>query len=193
MFLFWQMSKTSHVDGGDLAGCVFARVSYHIQIDSAVITGSSGFSVATAQLESVQPTARRPMTTPGRVLVIDDSESVLERVKARLKREFYEVTTTSQPVGVSRHLLLCDLVILDFHMPGLNGAEVLKSMKMLAAGSGARPMYFLYTSDKVLSRRYRELGFDGAMSDKGDDEALVRQVAVALRLARLRRMPSAGG
>ena len=101
------------------------------------------------------------MSIAGKLLVIDDSEMVLERVKARLQRESYEVATTSQPVGAARHLLLCDLVILDFHMPGMNGGEVLRSLKMLGASSGACPLYFLYTSDKALSRGYRELGFDG--------------------------------
>jgi len=127
------------------------------------------------------------MSVAGKVLVIDDSEMVLERVKSRLQRESYEVATTSQPVGAARHLLLCDLVILDFHMPGMNGQEVLRSLKMLGASSGAAPLYFLYTSDKALSRGYRELGFDGTLTNKGDDEALVQQVAVALRLAKLRK------
>jgi CheY-like chemotaxis protein len=127
------------------------------------------------------------MSVAGKVLVIDDSEMVLERVKSRLQRESYEVATTSQPVGAARHLLLCDLVILDFHMPGMNGQEVLRSLKMLGASSGAAPLYFLYTSDKVLSKGYRELGFDGTLTNKGDDESLVQQVAVALRLAKLRK------
>ena len=127
------------------------------------------------------------MSVAGKVLVIDDSEMVLERVKARLQRESYEVATTSQPVGAARHLLRCDLVILDFHMPGMNGQEVLRSLRMLGASSGVSPLYFLYTSDKSLSRGYRELGFDGTLLNKGDDESLVQQVAVALRLAKLRR------
>jgi two-component system, OmpR family, response regulator len=132
------------------------------------------------------------MSVAGKVLVIDDSEMVLERVKARLQRESYEVATTSQPVGAARHLLLCDLVILDFHMPGMNGSEVLRSLRMLGSSSGATPLYFLYTSDKSLSRGYRELGFDGTLVNKGDDESLVQQVAVALRLAKLRRKASQG-
>ena len=132
------------------------------------------------------------MSIAGKLLVIDDSEMVLERVRTRLQRESYEVATTSQPVGAARHLLLCDLVILDFHMPGMNGGEVLRSLKMLGASSGANPLYFLYTSDKSLARGYRELGFDGTLLNKGDDESLVQQVAVALRLAKLRKKNQKG-
>src|SRR6185436_3265500 len=72
-----------------------------------------------------RPLREACMSVAGKLLVIDDSELVLERVKARLQRESYEVTTTSEPVGAVRHLLLCDLVIVDFHMPGMNGSEVL--------------------------------------------------------------------
>ncbi len=95
-----------------------------------------------------------------------------------------------EPVGPAGHLPSCDLVILDFHMPGTNGGEVLRSLKMAAARSGAAPLFFLYTADKVISRQYQQLGFDGGLINKGDDESLVQQVAVALRLAKLRNRPS---
>jgi hypothetical protein len=49
-------------------------------------------------------------------------------------------------------------------------------------------LFFLYTSDKTASRTHRDLGFDGALINKGDDESLVQQLAAALRFARLRRM-----
>lgn len=127
------------------------------------------------------------MSIAGKILVIDDNELVLERVKARLLRESYDVMTTVEPVGVASHLPLCDIVILDFHMPGMNGREVLQSLKTIGADTEAKPLYFLYTSDSEASRGYKELGFDGTLVNKGNDESLVQQVSVALRLAKLRR------
>lgn len=44
--------------------------------------------------------------------------------------------------------------------------------------------------DKVVSRQYEHLGFDGVTINKGDDESLVHQASVALRLAQLRRRSS---
>jgi CheY-like chemotaxis protein len=126
----------------------------------------------------------------GRLLIIDDSEPMLERVKARLQREGYDVLTSSSPLEFQRHLPACDLVIIDFHMPGMNGAEVLRALRRKVASAGEAPLFFLYTGDKVASHEYRQLGFDGGLIHKGDDESLVQQVAVALRLAKLHKRSS---
>jgi two-component system OmpR family response regulator len=128
------------------------------------------------------------MAANAKILVIDDSEVVLARIKARLMREGYEVITLSQAAGAARHLLGCDLVLIDFHMPGLGGREVLGLLRKAGQVSGAQPFYFLYTLDKTASRSHRELGFDGALINKGDDESLVQQLAAALRFAKLRRL-----
>jgi two-component system, OmpR family, response regulator len=128
------------------------------------------------------------MSASGKIMIIDDSEMVLLRVKARLAREGYEVLTVSNPASAARHLQQCDLVLLDFHMPGITGGEVLASLRKAGKSAGALPLFFLYTSDKTVSRTHRDLGFDGALINKGDDESLVQQLAAALRFAKLRRM-----
>jgi two-component system, NtrC family, sensor kinase len=128
------------------------------------------------------------MSVKGRILLIDDSELVLARVKARLLRESYEVTTLSRAEGAAGHLPNSDLVLIDFHMPGMSGGEVLSALRKAARVSATTPLFFLYTSDKTASLRHRELGFDGALINKGDDESLVQQLAAALRFAKLRRM-----
>jgi CheY-like chemotaxis protein len=79
-------------------------------------------------------------------------------------------------------------VLIDFHMPGIGGGEVLSSLRKAAKQMDTQPLYFLYTSDKTASRTHRELGFDGALINKGDDESLVQQLAAALRFAKLRLM-----
>ena len=128
------------------------------------------------------------MSASGKIMVIDDSELVLARVKTRLTREGYEVVTVTNPVLASRQLPSCDLVLIDFHMPGITGADALNQLRKAGKAVGAQPLYFLYTSDKVASRTHRDLGFDGALINKGDDESLVQQLAAALRFAKLRRM-----
>jgi len=49
----------------------------------------------------------------GRILVIDDSEFVLARVKSVLAAAGYDVQTTTQTVGTGRYLRNCDLVLRD--------------------------------------------------------------------------------
>lgn len=121
-----------------------------------------------------------------RILIIDDSEIVLQRLKTRLTAEGYDVVTTRQPVGAGRHLLRCDLVIIDFYMPGIDGGEVVRSLRAACTQLGARPAFYVYTSDRTIEKDSQKWGFDGSFVQKGDDEALVHQVAAAFRLAQLR-------
>jgi CheY-like chemotaxis protein len=126
------------------------------------------------------------MAKVGKVLVVDDSEIVLNRVQTRLTREGYEVVISARPVGVGRQEIAhCDIVLLDYHMPGISGGEALHALRQAGAQAHTYPAYFLYTSDKTVSLRHRELGFDGTLINKGDDESLVQQLGVALRLTKL--------
>src|SRR6476620_11850638 len=94
------------------------------------------------------------MSVAGKLLIIDDSQVSLDRIKVRLQREGYSVVTSSAPVGASTELPSCDLVILDFHMPGMNGSEALRWLRLAATRAGADPLFFLYTGDKVVSHPY---------------------------------------
>jgi len=120
-----------------------------------------------------------------RILVIDDSEVVLSRIKSALVAEGYEVTTTTQAVGNARHIPSSDLVIIDFHMPGIDGGTVVQSLRR-AAGETHQCLFYLYSSDATL--KHDEMGFDGLLSDKGDEDALVRQVRAIVRTTQLKAL-----
>jgi CheY-like chemotaxis protein len=119
------------------------------------------------------------------IVVIDDSEVILERIKARLEAEGYRVVTTAQTVGAARHLVGAALVILDWHMPGMSGGDVLRSLRSATANSASRPLFYLYTSDHSVTSAVKG-DFDGVFTNKGDDESLARQVAAAIRIAKLK-------
>src|ERR1044071_3990942 len=76
---------------------------------------------------------RRDPGGPRHILVIDDSEVLLSRIKKALVDDGHLVTTTTQTVGNARHLATCDLVIIDYHMPGINGLAVQQAMRAAAA------------------------------------------------------------
>jgi len=128
-------------------------------------------------------------TVKGRVLVIDDSEVLLNRIRGALVAAGYEVIATAQTVGTARHLQGCDLVVVDYHMPGFDGAAVLQNLRGAIRG-GEAPLFYLYTNDENIARDATRLGFNGAFTRKGDDRALVEQVDAAFRMRRLRALAS---
>ena len=130
------------------------------------------------------------MTKQSAIFVVDDSEIVLEHVKQRLEAEGYRVITTMQTVGAARHLVGADLVIIDWHMPGISGGDVLTSFRAACASFPVKPLFYLYTPDSNASAMVKALGFDGCFVNKGDDDSLVKQVAAALRIARLKALSS---
>jgi two-component system, OmpR family, response regulator len=120
------------------------------------------------------------------ILIIDDSEIVLERTRMHLESAGYRVVSTTQTVGAARHLLGASLAIIDWHMPGILGGEMLRSFRAACANSKAKPLFYLYTSDASVTATAKELGFDGFFVNKGDESSLVRQVGAALRILKLK-------
>jgi len=132
--------------------------------------------------------ADKPLLVPEKplILVVDDSEIVLERVKHRLELEGYRVITTMQTVGAARHLKSAALAIIDWFMPGISGGEVLESFRAALANTPVKPLFYLYSSDSSVAMNAKKIGFDGCFVNKGDDDSLVQQVAAALRIAKLK-------
>jgi DNA-binding response OmpR family regulator len=81
-----------------------------------------------------------------KILVIDDSVSILEQLKQTLSEEGYEVFTANCGEAGLKMLQTeaVDLVLTDIYMPGLNGMEVMQlarqlhpAVRLVAMSSGA--------------------------------------------------------
>ena len=71
------------------------------------------------------------MTTPIRVLAVDDEEPILELVRGYLEREGWQVVTASTgPVAVEiAQASAPDVIVLDVMLPGIDGFEVLRRIR----------------------------------------------------------------
>lgn len=124
------------------------------------------------------------------VVYIDDSESELISVKSALRAAGIEAATGTTIDDISHALPNAGLVLIDYHMPGMRGEEVLAELKrrLQPVRGNDMPLFYLYTSDKTLTGAYREFGFDGQCIMKGNPDALGRQLDAAFRMAKLRKM-----
>ncbi len=121
-----------------------------------------------------------------RIVYLDDSEVQLRDVARALHGAGHTVHMADSITLAGRHIATTDLVIIDFHMPGLNGAESLPLLRKHVP-HGEVVLFYLYTSDRNVATAYKSHGFDGAFTGKGNTDELVRQVDAARRMLKLKR------
>jgi CheY-like chemotaxis protein len=80
-------------------------------------------------------------TKPKKILIVDDDESVASTYRNKLQSERFkvEVATSGEKALQSLKKEPVDLVILDFSLPGMNAAEILKTIRS-QVGSKALPI-----------------------------------------------------
>jgi putative two-component system response regulator len=107
----------------------------------------------TANLMAYGTRIENPKT--GRILIVDDQDENVQLLRCILNDVGFEnVTSTTDPHAVIR---LCeevnpDLIMLDLHMPGLNGFEVMKRVENLLRPQIYLPILVL-TGDITLEAR----------------------------------------
>lgn len=123
----------------------------------------------------------------GRILVIDDSWVVLDTIRAALSAEGYDVRLATELASAKQKVASSDLCIIDFHMPGLDGKDVMTALRVEARGKSSC-VFYLYTSDVDVARRYEALGFDGSFLKKGEVAQLAAQVSAVFRTIRMKNL-----
>jgi len=119
-----------------------------------------------------------------KILYVDDSPTQLNQFKSSLEDGPYVVyTATSGSIALQR-MADVDLVVIDYNMPDMNGAECLKLLQQHAPEKRTI-RYFLYTTNFELVRQHRDMGFDGVLLLKGKND--VRRQVDALHRSLTRR------
>ncbi len=90
----------------------------------------------------VDPTARRTLMADGRILVVDDEESMCQYLSILLEKEGYEVATAGSGAEALRlaEERPFDVAMTDIQMPRMDGIQLLKGIKKIdphAAGHHA--------------------------------------------------------
>jgi two-component system, cell cycle response regulator len=122
-----------------------------------------------------------------RVLVVDDVAANVKLLEARLAAEYFEVVTAMngpQALEICAEGL-CDIVLLDVMMPGMDGLEVCRRMK--ADPKTAHIPVVIVTALNQPADRISglEAGADDFLTKPVDDIALVTRVKSLVRLKTL--------
>jgi PAS domain S-box-containing protein len=122
-----------------------------------------------------------------KILAIDDNRDNLTVITALLKNlmpEWAVITAPSGPEGIEKALMEHpDTVLLDIHMPGMDGFETCRRLK---ADERTRPipvvMITAVRTDAPSRIKSLEAGADAFLSKPIDEQELVSQLKVALRI-----------
>jgi twitching motility two-component system response regulator PilG/twitching motility two-component system response regulator PilH len=126
-----------------------------------------------------------PMERRKTILVVDDSQAIIDALSAAFEEAGYEVASASDGEEVFRKMAAADpeALLLDIYMPKLNGADVCRLVK---AHPHWKKTYLVLMSSRINDREidmYRRIGADEILKKPFDPAAVVALVARAVGAA----------
>ncbi|WP_206931904.1 PAS domain-containing sensor histidine kinase [Roseococcus thiosulfatophilus] len=178
---------TSRRAGGTGLGLVICRQLAHAMRGEVTCEDAPGggalfrFSLP-LRLPAPRRAAPRPRLAPARVLVVDDVALNRKVVSAILERDGHQVVlaaTGEEAVARVAEGPPFDLVLMDLHMPGMDGIAATAAIRALPGEVGRVPVHAL-TADVFArtSPEYARAGFTGFLT-KPLDWAAIRQAIAA--------------
>jgi DNA-binding response OmpR family regulator len=113
-----------------------------------------------------------------RILLADDSETILLLLRTRLEMEGHEVTTAADGQQVVDNVSAAnppDILLLDAMMPGKSGIEALRELR--AAGIDAPALIVSAHTEGDNGEDHADLAIDGYVSKPIDFDALFAKIA----------------
>ncbi|MCP5097163.1 MAG: response regulator transcription factor [Chloroflexi bacterium] len=119
-----------------------------------------------------------------KILLIDDNKSKLSALKLYLEKEYYDVVTaTNGQTGLNLlEKIKPDIILLDVHMPGMDGIDTCRQIRSRQAYSHGKVGIIMF-SDKRIDLVDKVSGLD-----LGADRYLVRPVAPRELLAEIKAL-----
>jgi len=113
------------------------------------------------------------------ILVVDDSESVIEFTKDALEEDGHNVNTAKNGLEANKIIFSKnkpDLILLDLIMPMLNGDKVLKAFQQSEISKNIPVVFYSTKSEKELTELVKKHGNKGYLRKPVDAEELKKAV-----------------
>lgn len=123
------------------------------------------------------------MVSPARVLVVDDSPTILKVVSAILARHGYEPSVARDGLAgieMIKRGLKFDLILLDFVMPRMNGYQFCRELRSNPAHRALPVVLMSAKGDKIRGQFVQQTGAVDAITKPFDARALVAVIEGAL-------------
>ncbi|MDO8901888.1 MAG: response regulator [Phenylobacterium sp.] len=121
-----------------------------------------------------------------KILVVEDSETQAMALRGRLEAEGYTVQTVTSAEAALERLNgpLPDLVVADFHLPGMDGRELSRQLR-LNRRTRTLPLLMLTSArEQDLERQGLESGADAYVSKSADMDVMLARLRALLRRGR---------
>ncbi|HZF50017.1 MAG TPA: response regulator [Polyangiaceae bacterium] len=123
------------------------------------------------------------MASPARILVVDDSSTILKVVSAILTRHGYEAAVARDgTIGIDmiKRGDPFDLVLLDFVMPRMNGYQFCRELRSMPEHKSLPVVLMSAKGDKIRGQFVKQTGAVDAITKPFDARALVAVIQGAL-------------
>ena len=127
------------------------------------------------------PIPRPDTKRPSRILLVEDSETQALELRLLLEAEGFSVERCGTAEAALDHLntRLPDLVVADFHLPGMNGNEFTRQMR-LSLRTRTLPLLML-TGARDGERHGLDSGADAYVAKSADRDILILRIRALLR------------
>lgn len=120
---------------------------------------------------------------PARILVVEDSVTQALNIRHMLERRGFSVDVAGSAEAALESLgrRVPDLVIADYHLPGMNGDELARQLRMNVHTRALPVLMLTEARERDLERRGLESGVDAYVGKSSDEELIVLRMRALLR------------
>jgi len=124
------------------------------------------------------------MGTAKRILIVDDEDGYIGMIKDALKLRGMDVDTANNGVaaGMSLASKVPDLILMDIHMPGINGLQACDAIRRNPKTKDVPIIVVSALSDDSNAARAQEIGVQDFLSKPVDMEYLMKRIKEILEI-----------